>query len=240
MDLEVPRSSRGGGTILVFPVENPGRRERAMLARDGAIMRTLLALAALAALSALPATAQTQEPGGASAQNEAASSPATCGPRAALYQAGKGPKVWVIRRGTMVLAENPLRPLSADEAVVLDVVVNGRRATAHGPDLDHLRQGGTPKAVEREGREPIRWADDGPAAPSIRVIAEDGRVLLGPMAFAGCEDAPGAKPVVDAPVKAEAPAKGRRRGKEAATGDDPMMPAHLPQGALPGLSLPKR
>ena len=169
----------------------------------------------------------------------AAPLPIDCESKAAVYQGAKGLKLWVLRRGTMVLAENPLRPLSRDEAVVLDVVVNGRRATAVGPDVVNQRQGGSPKAVEREGREPIRWAESGLPPPALRVVAEDGHVLLGPMPFGGCEDPPTAKAVVDKPVKAErADAPKRKGSRGAAAGADPL-PGHLPQGALQGLSLPK-
>jgi hypothetical protein len=163
-------------------------------------------------------------------------SPIECAPQAALYQAEKGTKLWVLRQGRMVLAENPLRPLSQDEAVVLEVVVNGRRATAWGPDLQNLRQGGTPKSVEQEGREPIRWDEKGPPPAAIRVVAEDGRVLLGPMPFGGCEQAPAAKMVADKPPPRAARGKG---GKAAAAAANDSPPAHLPQGALEGLSLPK-
>lgn len=176
-------------------------------------------------------------PGGEA--SSAAPKPGDCSPRAALYQAGKGPKVWVLRQGTMVLAENPLRPLSRDEVVVLEVVVNGRRATAFGPDMDHLRQGGTPKSVEREGREPIRWAAAGAAPAAMRVVAEDGRVLLGPMSFGGCDDPPAAKEVAEKPVKPARPARAARKGKPAPAASDGPAPAHLPQGALPGMSMQK-
>lgn len=206
-------------------------------------LRVLALLASGAATGA--ASAQTTVPPAVSpptAQPEAPA-PLDCAPKAAIYQAGKSAKIWVVRQGILVLAENPLRPLTRDEAVVLDVVVNGRRATAFGPDLNHLRQGGSPASLEREGREPIRWSESGVAPAAIRVVAEDGRVLLGPMRFGGCEDAPVAKAVADKPVQAEKPARGARKPKAAAAGQDESSsgpaPARLPQGAIDGLSLPK-
>ena len=206
-------------------------------------MNFIHAFAILAGMALVPqaGSAQTAAPasGGPDMPAPAAPKPSDCGPQAAIYQTGKGAKLWVLRQGTMVLAENPLRPMSRDEAVVLEVVVNGRRATAFGPDLNHLRQGGTPKSVEHEGREPIRWADGGVAPAAIRVVAEDGRVLLGPLAFGGCEDAPAAKAVADKPTPAEKPAQGKRKKGSAAAGDSGPAPTHLPQGALDGLSLPK-
>ena len=214
-----------------------------MLAGQPDLMRIVRSLAVLTAMAFAPQVGLAQAPAPAAVPDmpaPAAPKPSDCGPQAATYQAGKGPKLWVLRQGTMVLAENPLRPMSRDEAVVLDVVVNGRRATAFGPDLNHLRQGGSPKSVEHGGREPIRWAEGGVAPAAIRVVAEDGRVLLGPMPFGGCEDAPAAKAVADKPAPAEQPAKGKRKRKEPpAGGESGGAPTHLPQGALDGLSLPK-
>ena len=209
----------------------------------------LLRVFTLLATVGLPLAAAAQADGAAPApvQGEAATPPAAappapidCAPKAAAYRAEKGMKLWLMRQGSMVLAENPLRPLARDEAVVLDVVVNGRRATAFGLDFDNLHQGGTPKSVERLGREPIAWKEAAVAPSSLRVVAEDGRILLGPMPFAGCEDAPAAKPVVDKPVAAEKPAKprkGQRKPKQAAPSPDSGGPSRLPQGALSNPSL---
>lgn len=209
----------------------------------------LLRLFTLLATVGLAFGAVAQSDGGAApaVQGEAATTspqqpgppvPIDCAPKAAVYQADKGLKLWMVRQGKMMLVENPLRPLTRDEVVVLDVVVNSRRATAFGVDFDNLHQAGTPKSVEREGREPIQWKEAALAPPSLRVLAEDGRVLLGPMPFVGCEDAPAAKAVADKPVPVEKPVKGKRKPKAAAKSKpNPGVPSHLPQGALTKPSL---
>ncbi|TDR93551.1 hypothetical protein [Enterovirga rhinocerotis] len=204
-------------------------------------------LLAIAFAGLLPLQSASAQPSRAPAavQGEAASParPKDCTPQAAVYAdpAPKGVKLWVLRQGTMVLPENPLRPLSRDEAVVFEVVVNGRRASAWGPDSHHLRQGGALQALEREASGPIRWADAGEPPAAIRVVAEDGRPLLGPLAFGGCEDAPDAKPVAMPTPKKERPARTRPGRNEAGPAPGgPSSGSHLPQGALDGLSLPRR
>jgi hypothetical protein len=172
--------------------------------------------------------------------NEAVSpTPTACAPKAALYTRDKAPKLWVLRRGTMVLAENPLRPLSQDEAVVLEVVVNGKRAAAWGIDTDHLRQGASIRSVEAEGRGPVRWAEAEAMPAALRVIAEDGSVVLGPLPFGGCEDAPAAKAIAEKPAARPKTERASRRNADNPGGADRPLPGHLPQGALDGLSLPQ-
>lgn len=170
-------------------------------------------------------------PGAVQAQGEP---PAACSGKAALFTSDRGTKLWVVRRGEMTMPENPLRPLSRDNAVVLQVVVNGRLATAVGTDYANLRQGGAVRDVEREGAEPVRWIEgfDG-LPPALRVVAEDGSVLIGPMRFASCEDAPTAKAVAPVTPKAAAAASSRRKKQEAAP-----EPPGMPKGAIDGLALP--
>ncbi|NNM72296.1 hypothetical protein [Enterovirga aerilata] len=164
-------------------------------------------------------------------------SPAECGPRAALYGAGKV-RVWVLRKGTL-REENPLRPLSPETLTVLQVVVNGRSATAFGPNFEEMRQGGAPARLEEASGSSIAWESGKENLPaSFRVVSEDGRVLLGPLTFQSCADAPA--------VAAEKPASRTRSG-----GGEARRPARdaesrpgLPQGAIPsdgggGLSLPQ-
>ena len=185
----------------------------------------------MAGLAVLAAVAVASLPG-AAAVADGATSPPDCGTRDALYVADKGLQVWVTRRGTMTLAENPLRPLSHDEVMVLEVVVKGRLATAWGPDFDNLRQGNAPRDLEREGAKPIRWeAGATPYPPSIRVVGEDGRVLFGPMRFDQCGEAPAGRAVA-APA---ARASRRASDKTGRSRDSP----RLPQGAIPSLSLPQ-
>ncbi|WP_375459587.1 hypothetical protein [uncultured Enterovirga sp.] len=159
-----------------------------------------------------------------------------CGAKAALYAPpGKGPKVWVVRRGEMA-RENPLRPLTPERLVVLQVVVNGRLATAYGPDYDNLQQGGAPRDLERDAADPIRWqpgADGLP--PTFRVVAQDGAVLFAGMRFAECVEPPKSRVAAPAPRRAD-PDRPDRKAAEERSKPQP----GLPQGAMDGLSLPGR
>lgn len=197
---------------------------------------TLSAISASLVLAAFVCLAA----GDARAQEEARPTPDGCAGRAALYAGGpKGTRIWVVRRGSMVLAENPLRPISRDRAVVLQVVFNGRLATAFGPDHENLRQGGAPADIERLGAEPIRWSDDAATPPpTLRVVADDGTVLLGPLPFVECADPPSAKPV--AARRPEKPVAPERRPAGAAGHAFPQGPSipGLPQGAIQSLDLP--
>ena len=62
-----------------------------------------------------------------------------------------------MRRGSMSL-QNALRPLSgATPAVVLQVTISGKVATAHGPDFEEMRRGGPPQQLEEESGSRIMW-----------------------------------------------------------------------------------
>lgn len=180
-------------------------------------------------LAALSASA------GPALAEEGAPPAADCGPKAGLYVAAKGLRLWVTRRGEMG-RENPLRPLSPERLVVLQVVVNGRTATAYGPDYETLQQGGAPRDLERDAADPIRWepgADGLP--PTLRVVGEDGAVLIDAMRFTECVEAPKAR--LAAPSRPPAdPDKPSRRAAEERSRPRP----GLPQGAMDGLSLPQR
>jgi hypothetical protein len=199
-----------------------------------------IALFALAPLLAALNPAMAQAPGPAPLDPRPAGQASECGGKAALYAAGKV-QVWVTRRGTLQ-EDNPLRPLSPATLTVLQVVVNGRSATAFGPDFEHMRQGGAPARLAEAAGHPITW-DSGPqnCPAAFRVVAEDGRVLLGPLTFQSCGDAPAA--AAEAPVRASRPRArpaGEGRRNEGEAGDRP----GLPQGAIPsggkgGLSLPQ-
>ncbi len=170
-------------------------------------------------------------------------SPSECEGRASQYGAG-GIRVWVVRQG-IVEQDNPLRPLTRDRLTVLQVVVNGRSATAFGPDLQNMRQGGAPARLQEEIGQPIHWLSGSPPPDAFRIVAEDGRVLLGPLAFEGCGEAPAVAAEKPAPAKtrqggAENPPPATRSAPSGAGGNRP----GLPQGAIPsggrgGLSLPQ-
>jgi hypothetical protein len=164
--------------------------------------------------------------------------PSECTSRAAVYTSGNV-RVWVLRRGTMT-EDNPLRPLSRDQVIVLQVVVNGRSATAFGPSYESMRQGGAPARLEEASGNPIVWERGLQALPdSFRIVSEDGRLLLGPLNFESCGDAPAA--AAEKPARAQPKAeRGEGRRSPQADGSRP----GLPQGAIPsggrgGLSLPQ-
>lgn len=161
-------------------------------------------------------------------QNESRQvTPADCQGRAGLY-AGNGLKIWVVRTGSLTW-ENPLRPLTPEKTLVLQVSVNGRLGTAYGPDHEHLRQGASTRWLEEETGGSVRWEDGNRSLPSaIRVVAEDGTVLLGPLEWQSCGDAPRAsEPAAGARSSSQAPRPSTPRS-------EPSRPrSNLPQGAIP-------
>ena len=195
----------------------------------------LLSFAGAAFLVARPAAAQNMEL--RPTVSGTAGSTSECGSKAALYSAGKI-QVWVTRKGTM-REDNPLRPLSSTELNVLQVVVNGRSATAFGVDFDNMRQGGAPARLEEASGHPIAWEVGSQGFPaSFRVVSEDGRVLVGPLAFESCGDPPAFTAEKPGRTPPRAGSRERQRGEDA-----PNRPG-LPQGAIPsgkggGLALPQ-
>jgi hypothetical protein len=177
-------------------------------------------------LWALPAAAQNNPPSPASDTTEAGGS--DCGTRAALYTAEKGFKLWVTRRGAMT-QENPLRPLSPEPKLVLEVAVNGRIATAHGADFAHLQRSGPPSQLEETSVGPIRWEPKMEGMPAtMKVVADDGRVVLGPLRFVECAEAPKiAAAAAKRPARKAAPQGGPAPSSQAPSG------LALPQGAIP-------
>src|SRR3954470_768203 len=186
----------------------------------GAVRLSHAALAAFLAM-AHPALALVEPLGSAGTP---AGADGSCDTKAALYATDKGFKIWVTRRG-MMTQENPLRPLSPETKVVLEVAVNGRVATAHGADFASLQRSGPPQELELTSVGPIRWEPGLNGMPStLRVVAEDGSRVLGPLRFASCGEAPKI-----APLAAKRP--GRKAAPKSGAGAEP--------GAPPGLVLPK-
>lgn len=145
-----------------------------------------------------------------------------CPGRAGLYASDKGLRVWVLRQGS-VTERNPLRPLSRENLLVLEVVANGRLATAFGPDSANLAGGGAAPELERANGA-IRWSPSSDQLPeTIRVVASDGSVLIGPLPFRECGDAPKAAPARIA--RPAPPSGGGARGT-------PAPAVALPQGAI--------
>lgn len=148
----------------------------------------------------------------------------SCSGRAGIYGREKGLRVWVLRQGSMQERNNPLRPLSRERIMVLEVVANGRLATAFGPDAANLTGGGAAPELERLNS-PIRWSPPGDQFPdTIRVISADGSPVIGPLPFRECGEAPRA-----APARVARPAASASNGG----GGTYTPPVTLPQGAIP-------
>lgn len=122
-----------------------------------------------------------------------------------------------------MIEQNPLRPMSRDPVLVLEVIVNGRRMTAYGQDAANLQQGGPLPELERLNT-PVSWtAPTNPLPDEIRILAPDGSVTLGPLRFSDCVD----PPKVAAP---RMPVRSAGDGKPARAASPPVA---LPQGAIP-------
>ena len=153
-----------------------------------------------------------------------ADGPDACVGSSAIYWAGSGPRVHVVRRGA-VSEQKPLEPESGTrESVVLEVLINAKAATAFGPSFDEMRRGGPPKQLEDETGSPIRWSTDLAGLPvTLNVMAEDGPQVVARLRFEGC---------------GSRLAKSRERGPRARKTDPSSAPKRdsaptaLPQGAI--------
>jgi hypothetical protein len=80
----------------------------------------------------------------------AAVSPEDCGMNSAIYWAGSGPKVHVIRQGTLT-QRKPLDSTSPlTQMVVLEVRILDKLAATYGPSFEGMRRSGPPNQVEEE------------------------------------------------------------------------------------------
>jgi hypothetical protein len=125
------------------------------------------------------------------AQAASATKEVGCGAGAAIYWAGSGPKVQVLRRGK-VRQENPLRPSSeAAPALVVEVNINGKIATALGESFETMRRAGPPKQVEEESGTRIEWDAKLVGLPTtILILSEDGPEVVARLQFTECGRAP--------------------------------------------------
>lgn len=163
-----------------------------------------------------------------------------CEGKPARYAGVTGVSIWVTRSG-LVLAENPLRPLTPETTRVLQVVVGDRGATAYGPDLAGLRRGGTPKALEATLGGAIRWDDVLTLLPDTLNVVSEANEVLARLPFKDCSEAPAVKPEPVRPqpgTKAQAkPRKPTRPEGESAGGNAAQKAPKglsIPQGAIPG------
>lgn len=185
-------------------------------------------------LTMLPgaAAAQPAPAPAASPPAEAQAGEADCGARAALYEGPHGFKLWALRRGALS-RDNPLRPVAdAPPYLVLEVNIGGRSATAYGPDFDALLRGGSPAQLEASLGSAIDWAErPGKLPPRLQIVGDDGAPLAA-LSFKEC-----GSPRRAAPAKARVAPKPQAPPAERGARREPERA--LPQGALPGLELPR-
>ena len=177
-------------------------------------------------LSTSPVSAQGSPAAPEGKEDDAKAEPAavTCA-GAAAYSAGSGPQVHVVRRGSMSL-QNALRPLSnAAPAVVLQVTISGKSATAHGPDFGEMRRGGPPQQLEEESGSRVRWDKNLGALPrTILIIGDDRSEPIARLRFVACTNIPKVAPAGDRAVRPRGPNAGAK---------PPQAPTRaLPKGAL--------
>jgi hypothetical protein len=152
-----------------------------------------------------------------------------CGTHGAVYWAGSGPEVQVVRRGTMD-QHNPLRPAPDPPAVVLQVSIGGKTATAYGPSFESMHRAGPPQQLEEESGSRIKWDSNLDGLPStFQIVAEDGPEIIARLQFQKCAPPPKQARERDRPGQAQAPA---RASKPPAGGGRPRQPSSR-QGAPP-------
>lgn len=199
------------------------------------------------ASSAAPGPASAPGPGTAALEATGVAG-AACGPKAARYAGENGLALWVTRQGTMSL-DNPLRPSSTGEAVVLQVTIQGKVATAYGPSVAALLRGGPPQQLEAETGQPIKWrAALGEMPASLQIVADDQTAVLGKFEFKECATPPKA-PATTASQGRRAPAGAAAPGALppglAPAPGEGRPPLRMPRGAIdesvrgPGLTVPR-
>ena len=145
---------------------------------------------------------------------------------AAAYSAGSGPQVHVVRRGSMSL-QNTLRPLSnATPAVVLQVTISGKVATAHGRDFEEMHRGGPPQQLEEESGSRIMWDKHLGALPrTILIVGDERSEPIARLRFVACTNVPKVAPARDRAVRTRGPNAGAKPPEQART-------RALPHGAI--------
>ena len=98
-----------------------------------------------------------------------------------------GPKVQVLRHGSF-RQRKALEPEGAStEAVVVEVRIEGKSASAYGPSFDRLQRGPASQELEQEVGDRIRWRD-GPASlpPALVILSDEGSEVVARLRFEGC------------------------------------------------------
>jgi hypothetical protein len=186
--------------------------------------RTLLVLSCLLGTSVASAQSGSGAKPSELTENGANSSEVTC-TGVAVFSAGGGPEVHVLRRGTLD-QRSPLAPLTnLPPAIVLEVTIRGKLAAAHGPSFQEMRRAGPPQELERETGNPIQWEPNLASLPRNILIIGDDKAVVANLGYLKClpgRRAPSARNDRAKPRASEPPA--------AAKGQGPAFP--VPQGAM--------
>jgi hypothetical protein len=142
----------------------------------------------------------------------------------AVFSAGGGPEVHVLRRG-MLDQRNPLAPsTNVPPATVLEVTIRGKLAAAYGPTFQEMRRAGPPQELEREIGNPIRWGPNLAELPHDIVILGDNREVVANLRYLKC---------LPRRKQSPAPEEGASSKPRAAPSAKEQGPAfQLPRGAL--------
>jgi hypothetical protein len=113
-----------------------------------------------------------------------------CGRKAAVYTGDKGFRL-LVRRTGRATEENPLRPLSKENVLVLEVLIAGKPATAYGPDFLRMLRGGSADELQKILGQPITWDATNDVIPEIiQIVSEDTSQVLTQVRFKECTDLP--------------------------------------------------
>ena len=150
----------------------------------------------------------------------------SCGSQSAHYTGENGFQLWVTRKGT-ITKDNPLRPGSPEQIVVLQVRIGTNIATAYGPDFESLIRGALPQQVAELHGASIAWAPTIDGLPQLlQIVSESGPDVLAKLHFKRC-GAPLGLPKRPSPPAAQ-PAT--PPGDTPQTSNAPRVP--VPRGAL--------
>jgi len=142
----------------------------------------------------------------------------------AVFSAGGGPEVHVLRRGILD-QRNPLAPsTNVPPATVLEVTIRGKLAAAYGPTFQEMRRAGPPEELERQIGNPIRWGPNLAELPHDIVILGDNREVIANLRYLKC-----------LPRRKQSPARDEgasSKPREAPSAKEQGPALQLPRGAL--------
>jgi hypothetical protein len=154
----------------------------------------------------------------------AAASPKDCGRNSAIYWAGGGPKVHVIRQGTLT-ERKPLDSTSAPtQLVVLEVRILDKLAATYGASFESMRRSGPPGQVEEETGSAIKWVGNLTGVPTnLNIVGEDGSEVVATLRFEGCGSRAAQRNDRRDPARNQDEGQGKNPQRD---------PATLPRGAI--------